>query len=138
MNYISKNMIYLQIKDQKYFYENHFAKKKNIYYYLKKFKEKKIHGIKLLKNSDFNFQNYNDFPIMVSKKKALVNYLFSNGIESKTIQYVDCHKIFKNYKTKKKLAEYENTILCLPNHKKITHKFIDHIVRNVHMFYKNN
>ena len=28
MNYISKNMIYLQIKDQKYFYENHFAKKK--------------------------------------------------------------------------------------------------------------
>ena len=46
-----------------------------------------------------NFQNYNDFPIVVKNKKSLVKYLFSKGIETKTIQYVDCQNIFK-YKRK--------------------------------------
>ena len=137
MNYISKNMIYLQIKNQNNFNENHLAKKMNNRYYSKKFRETKISEIKLFNNKDLNFQNYNDFPILVSKKKALVDYLFSKGIEPKTIQYVDCHKIFYNYKNKQKLVEYENKILCLPNHRKITHSYIDNVVRSIHMFYKN-
>jgi len=137
MNYLSRNMIYLQINEFKNFNINHAAKKNNNIYYQKIFKNKKIKNIKVLKNTDFNFQNYNDFPILVKKKKDLVNYLFSKGIETKTIQYVDCHKIFKTRRNHKILTEYENKIICLPNHKNITHKYIDYIVRCIDMFYKN-
>jgi len=138
MNYISKNMIYLQINDVENFNENHIAKKKNNAYYLKVFKNKKIANVQTLNNEDSNFQNYNDFPIFVTKKNDLVNYLFSKGVETKTIQYVDCQKIFKSYKNNNNSIGYENKIICLPNHKKITHKYINHVVSCVDMFYKNS
>jgi len=137
MNYISKNMIYFQINDVENFNINHIAKKNNNIYYTKVFKNKKIRDIKVLKNKDPNFQNYNDFPIFVNKKKYLVNYLFSKGIETKTIQYVDCQKIFKSYKNHKNSRNYENEIICLPNHKKITQKYINYVVSCIDMFYKN-
>jgi len=130
-------MIYFQINDVENFNINHIAKKNNNIYYTKVFKNKKIRDIKVLKNKDPNFQNYNDFPIFVNKKKYLVNYLFSKGIETKTIQYVDCQKIFKSYKNHKNSRNYENEIICLPNHKKITRKYINYVVSCIDMFYKN-
>ena len=67
---------------------------------------------------------------------ALVNYLFTKGIETKTVQYVDCQKIFKSKKSNE-LKNYENKILCLPNHKLISKKYIMFIVNNLEKFYKN-
>lgn len=138
MSKFSENMIYLQINDKKNFNENHDSKKRNNIYYSKMFKKNNIKDVKLIEIMDVNFQNFNDYPIIVNRKNELVNFLFSKGVETKTIQYVDCQKIFQKNEGNKKLREYENKVLCLPNHKKISYKYIEYIVRNIHMFYKNN
>ena len=62
-------------------------------------------------------------------------YLLDQDIETKAIQYVDCQKIFNN-QNKMKLYEYQDKILCLPNHSKITKKYIDLIVYKIYNFYK--
>jgi len=59
--------------------------------------------------------------------------LFSKGIETKVISYKDCQNLF-NIK-KKYLKLYEDQIICLPNHKKITKPYIDYIVNSIHQFY---
>lgn len=130
---IAKKLIFLQLNDKNNFNKNHISKKYNNIFYYKSLKKKKIKGVKLLKYEDPNFQNFNDFPIFVKNKKLLVKYLFSKGIETKTIQYVDCQKIFK-YK-KKNLKEFENRILCLPNHRLISKKYIEFIVNSLNEFY---
>ena len=126
-------MVFLQLNDKKNFNKNHLLKKYNNIFYYKTLKKKNIKGVRLLKYEDPNFQNYNDFPIVVKNKKSLVKYLFSKGIETKTIQYVDCQNIFK-YK-KENLTEFENKILCLPNHRFISKKYIEFIVDSLNEFY---
>ena len=66
----------------------------------------------------------------------LINYLFDNGIETKIIQYVDCHKIFRNSVGEKSNQDFENKIICLPNHKNIPEKYIKYIVRVISNFYQ--
>ena len=68
------------------------------------------------------------------------NFLLSRGIETRSYHYRNCEKIF--YK-KNKLAclnseKYENEIICLPNHNKISLKYMDYIVKMVSIFYLNN
>lgn len=130
-------MVFLQISNQDNFNFNHKKKRENNIFYFNTLKKKKIKGIKLLKYEDPNFQNFNDFPILVNKKKELVDYLFSKGIEIKTIQYLDCHKIFKNKKLSKRLDNYEDRVLCLPNHKSIKREYIEYIVKHLVKFYDN-
>lgn len=137
INNLSIKMIYLQLKDSKNFQKNHSAKKINNLYYQKIFSKEKIDGILLLKYEDANFQNFNDFPIVVKKKSKLVNFLFLKGIETKTIQYVDCQKIFKSA-INEKSKSYEDKILCLPNHRLITKKYIEYIVTCLKDFYEKN
>ena len=137
INNLSIKMIYLQLKDSKNFQRNHSAKKINNLYYQKIFSKEKIDGILLLKYEDANFQNFNDFPIVVKKKSKLVNFLFLKGIETKTIQYVDCQKIFKSA-INEKSKSYEDKILCLPNHRLITKKYIEYIVTCLKDFYEKN
>ena len=84
---------------------------------------------------DANFQNFNDFPIVVKKKNELVNFLFLKGIETKTVQYVDCQKIFKSA-INEKSKNYEDQILCLPNHRLISKKYIEYIVACLKDFYE--
>ena len=84
---------------------------------------------------DANFQNFNDFPIVVKKKNELVNFLFLKGIETKTVQYVDCQKIFKSANNEKS-ENYEDQILCLPNHRLISKKYIEYIVACLKDFYE--
>jgi len=137
MHVISKKMVFLQISNQDNFNYNHKKKRENNIFYFNTLKKKKIKGIKLLKYEDPNFQNFNDFPILVNKKKELVDYLFSKGIEIKTIQYLDCHKIFKKKKLSKRLDNYEDRVLCLPNHKSIKREYIEYIVKHLVKFYDN-
>ena len=135
INNLSIKMIYLQLNDIKNFNKNHLAKKNNNLYYQKIFSEEKIDGILLLKYVDANFQNFNDFPIVVKKKNELVNFLFLKGIETKTVQYVDCQKIFKSANNEKS-ENYEDQILCLPNHRLISKKYIEYIVACLKDFYE--
>ena len=117
---------------------NHSKKRDNNIFYYKILKKKKINGIELFKYEDSNFQNFNDFPIMVKDKTLLVEYLFSKGVETKTIQYVDCQNIFKSKTNIKNLKQYENQVLCLPNHRLISKKYIEYIVNLLNEFYKKN
>lgn len=132
---LSLKMIYLQLMDNTNFNKNHLSKKNNNIYYHKLLSQHKINGIELFKYEDASFQNYNDFPIVVEKKNNLVNFLFSKGIETKTIQYVDCQKFFK-YGANKNLKHFEDKILCFPNHRHIPKKYIEHIVKYLKEFYK--
>ena len=133
---LSKKMIYLQIKDKENFDKNHKKKKYNNILYHKTFTRLSIPGVELVNYEDSNFQNFNDFPIIVKHKGKLVNYLFSKGIETKSIQYVDCQKIFYNKKKCKKLSEYQDRVLCLPNHKEINKHYINYIVSCLANFYE--
>ena len=133
----SVNMIFYQLNDKISLDLNHKIRKENNIYYSKKFKQKKIKSLKFIEIKEQNFQNFNDFPIIVKNKKLLLHHLFSKGIETKDIQYVDCHKIFTG-KNIKQLDNFENKILCLPNHVKISQKYIDYIVNCIDMFYKNH
>ena len=131
---LSKKMIYLQLIDKDNFKNNHFQKRINNSYYYKILRKKNIKGIKLINFKEPSFQNFNDFPILVKKKKELVNYLFSKGIETKIIQYVDCQNIFLKKKTQN-LDYYENRVLCLPNHIGIKKEYIDYIIKHLTKFY---
>jgi|TARA_B110000211_G_scaffold192176_1_gene219332 dTDP-4-amino-4,6-dideoxygalactose transaminase len=135
INDLSIKMIWLQLKDIKNF--QYFEKQREMTnrYYFEKLKKKNINGIKLFELKTPSFQNYNGYPIIVKNKYKISNYLFSQGIETKTIHYVDCQKIFnKKFKGNKKFL-YQENILCLPNNRKITKDYVDLIVFKIAKFY---
>lgn len=132
---LTKKMIFLQLNDKKNFENNHKAKMENNIYYYKKIKKIKSDNVQLMKYIDPTFQNFNDFPIIVKKKEKLVKFLFEKGIETKTIQYLDCQKIFKS-KDSNINQKYEDKVLCLPNHKNIKKKYMDFVVKNLFKFYE--
>ena len=111
-------------------------KDKNIYYH-KELQKRKTKGIKLFPIKDFNFQNLVDFPILTKDKKNLNKFLLNHGIETRTVYYKNCNKIFNIEKKRSSTAEkFENEIICLPNHSKISKKYIDYIVDTISNFYK--
>ena len=134
INRISLNLIWLQLKDINYLTNLQKIKSKNNLLYYNELKNKKIKDLKLIKVNSPSFQNFNDFPIIVKRKKELSRYLFDRGIETKLIQYVDCQKIFKNTR-KNSVHVYENKILCLPNHIKINEKYIKFVTSSIANFY---
>jgi len=139
---LSKKLIFYQLTDYKKRNENHKKRKLNNIYYYNKLYKSKINGIKLITISDFNYQNFIDFPLLVKDRAKLNNFLLNNGIESRLYYYKNCEKIF-NKKIKSRCLnsqKYENEIICLPNSEKITLKYIDYIARIILIFYskKNN
>ena len=61
-----------------------------------------------------------------------------NGIETRLYYYKNCQKIFS--KTKPYCSnsqKFENEIICLPNGKKITFKYMDYIIDKISDFYLN-
>ena len=124
----------LQLSNKKEINFIHISRKKNNLYYEKIISLLKIKNIKLIKKREKNFQNFNEYPIILDNKKIkylLENYLFKKGIETKRIQYADCDKIFKN----ENFNNYEDRIICLPNHPKIKKKYIDYISLNIKNFF---
>jgi dTDP-4-amino-4,6-dideoxygalactose transaminase len=115
---------------------NHKLRKTKNIYYQQELQKKCIKGIKLLPIRDFNFQNLIDFPILVKDKKNLNKFLLNYGIETRTVYYRNCNKIFNIQKLQSSNAEkYENEIICLPNHRKISKEYIDCIVDAISNFY---
>lgn len=138
INSISKKMILFQLQNKKDIKLNHKIRKNNNLYYERSFKKSKNKNLRIIKIKDVNFQNFNDYPVILKNnriKKTLVNHLLSKGIETKAIQYSDCHKIFKE-KNRYNLENYENRIICLPNHIKIKKDYIDYIIYNIDNFFK--
>jgi len=132
----SKKLVYLQLQDIVSRNNNHKLRKTKNNYYMNKFKKKKIKHVQLLPIKDFNFQNFIDFPIIVKDKINLNKFLLKNGIETRTIYYRNCSKIFKTKNSFCTKAEkYENEIICLPNHTKINNKYIDYIIQIISKFY---
>ena len=126
----------MQLQDLKSRVLNHKIRKAKNIYYQYELQKKSIKGIKLLPIRDFNFQNLIDFPILVKDKTNLNKFLLNNGIETRTVYYRNCNKIFNIQKLQSPTAEkYENEIICLPNHRKITKKYIDYIIDTISNFY---
>ena len=138
INSLTVNMVYEQLQDFKSFLVNYKLRMSNNLYYEKLFTQCKIKNLEIIKIRNKTFQNFNEYPIIINDKNRLKNYLFDKGIETKMIQYVDCQKIFKNKNKKDKLDSFENKILCLPNHKNISKKYISYIVNNIKYFYNRN
>jgi len=133
---LSVLMINEQLKDKKHFTFSRKKRMKNNILYHHLFKKYKIIQVKTINLKVKSFQNFNEYPILVQNKDKLINYLFDNGIETKIIHYVDCHKIFRNSSREKSSQDFENKIICLPNHENIPEKYIKYIVRVIFHFYR--
>ncbi len=136
---ISKIVVYNQLLDTKSRTQNHFRRKTNNTYYTKLFEKLKIKNVKLLKIEDLNFQNFMDYPILVKNKDNLNNYLLSRGIETKQIFYHDCANIFlkKNHRSIRENSKYfANNIIGLPNHPKVSKKYMELILKEIKNFYE--
>ena len=133
---VSKKLVYLQLQDLESRNLNRkLRKSKNIYYY-SEFKKRKINNIKLLSIKDFNFQNFVDFPILAKDKANLNKFLLNQGIETRIIYYRNCNKIFNIQRLQSPIAQkYENEIICLPNHRKISKEYIKYIIDKISDFY---
>ena len=127
-----------QLSDNEYFLKTYNARMQNNLLYNRLFKKSRIKNLKFIEIKDKNFQNFNEYPIIVKDKDKLKNYLFEKGIETKFLQYIDCHKIFRHFNTSDKLNDYQKKILCLPNHIKISKKYIFYIVNCINSYYKKN
>ena len=138
INSLTVNMVYEQLRDFNSFLVNYKLRMSNNLYYEKLFNQCKIKNLEIIKIRNKTFQNFNEYPIIINDKNRLKDYLFDKGIETKMIQYVDCQKIFKNKNKKDTLDSFENKILCLPNHKNISKKYISYIVDNIKYFYNRN
>ena len=96
-------------------------------------------NIKLIKIKDFNYQNYIDYPILVKNKKKLNSFLLKKGFELRYIYYKNCELIFKKSNPICKNSKFfEEAMVCLPNHSKINHSYIDELIKNIDNFYKFN
>ena len=131
-------LTYLQLKDEesrkKIF---NLRKQKQIFYFDNITKIPKA-NYSLIKKNDKNFQNYLDFPILVKNKELLNKYLLNNGIEVRYKHYYNCEKLFKK-KTKCKNAEkYENELICLPIHSKISFVYMNFVINNLKNFFNKS
>lgn len=133
----SKKLIFKQLANFENRSNNHKIRKINNNYYNFKFKSFKSKKIKIINIYDFNYQNFMDYPLLVKDKKKLNNFLLNHGIESRSYHYRNCEKIFIKGKklSCKNSQNYEDEIICLPNHKGIKLEYIDYIVNTIADFY---
>lgn len=132
----SKKLIYLQLCNLTQRSKNHEKRKINNIYYFKKIKNFNSKNIELLNYNDVNFQNFLDFPLLFKTKNSIHNYLTHRGFELKKINYFDCSKLFDNKELFPYSNKYENELLCLPNHEKISFEYIDKLINEIKLFYK--
>ena len=135
----SKKLIFFQLINLKKRKDNFDVRKSNNIYYLKKLEKLNTNNLKLLNISDFNYQNFIDFPILVKNRLKLNLFLLSKGIETRIHYYKNCEKIFEQNKDLCVNSEkYENEIICLPNSEKISTTYMDYIVKMISIFYSQN
>ena len=132
----SKKLIYHQLVDKNQRKKNHSIRKRNNQYYYKQFKKLRINKVNLLKVVDFNFQNFLDFPILIKDRDELHNFLLSKGYDTKKVHYFDCSIMFK-FKNKFPISnKFQNEVLCLPNHDRISFNYIENLIKEIQKFYE--
>ena len=104
-------------------------------YYTKKLSKIKSNNLNFINIKDYNYQNFLDFPILVKDKHNLNNYLLKKGIEVRFKHYYNCQKLFGSKLHCINAEKFENELICLPNHPKITISYIDFIVNNIELYY---
>ena len=72
---LSKKLIFYQLIDYKTRNANHKKRKTKNYYYYNIFYKNKINEVKLINISDFNYQNFIDFPLLVKNRNKLNKFL---------------------------------------------------------------
>ena len=138
INNFTKKLIYYQLKDFKRRKKNHDIRKINNKYYYNKFRKLSSKNLFIFPIKDFNFQNYLEFPVLFKKKEKIHKYLMSKGFDLKKIHYFNCSKEFKNKYKCYNSERIEKEILCLPNHEKINNYYIDNLINEIKIFYKDN
>ena len=99
MPYLTKNILNEVFKTDKYNTSSEKRKNKIEQY---SHSLGNIKDIKILNISDPYFQNFLEFPIVVKNKEKLAEYLFDNGIETKSFYYKNCEELILNK------TEYKN------------------------------
>ena len=93
--------------------------------------------IKIIKIKDFNYQNFLDYPIITKKRDDLVNFLLSKGLETRFHFYSNCDDIIEILHSNNSI-NYENQLICLPSHPKISSKKIEEYCYYISEFYGSN
>lgn len=112
------------------------ARKKNNKIYQKYFENQK--NVKVLKINDFDYQNFLDYPIFVESRNDLVNYLLNRGLETRIHFYSNCEDVRGDLANNKNSQEFEDQIICLPSHSKISHNKIREYCSSISDFYGSN
>ena len=68
---------------------------------------------------------------MVKNKDSFNKYLLKKRIETRYKHYYDCEKLFKKNSKSTNANKYENELICLPLHEKVTFTYIDYVVKNI-------
>ena len=93
--------------------------------------------IKIIKIKDFNYQNFLDYPIITKKRDDLVKFLLSKGLETRFHFYSNCDDIIEILHSNNSI-NYENQLICLPSHPKISSKKIEEYCYYISEFYGSN
>ena len=97
-------------------------------------KIKKLKKIKLLPKTDFNFQNFLDYPILVDNKDKFVNFMFEKNIELRKFHYFNCEKLFTRKKICKNSEYYEKHLVCIPSHPLIKKEYLNYIIEKIYEY----
>ncbi len=134
----TKKLIYFQLKNSKQRKYNHKIRKINNKIYYSRFKRLNSKNIFIFPVNDFNFQNYLEFPALFKKKEKIYAYLMRKGFDLKKVHYFNCSSEFKSKSKCVNSDRIEKEVLCLPNHEKINKFYINHLIDEIKIFYKND
>ena len=75
---------------------------------------------------------------MVKNKELLNKHLLNNGIEVRYKHYYNCEKLFKKNTKCKNAEKYENELICLPIHSKISFVYMNFVINNLKNFFNKS
>ncbi len=138
MSELSKTLTYLQLKDIKRRKKLFNLRKIKHNYYVKKLSKIRSNNISFIRQDDKNYQNFLDLPLLVKNKDSFNKYLLKNGIETRYKHYYNCERLFKKSSRSINAKKYENELICLPLHERVTFSYIDYVVKNIERYIKAN
>ena len=110
------------------------VREKNFNILFKSIKSKKV---KLITPNSFSKHSFINFPILVDDKKRFRDFLFKNNYDSSRYFYRNCNelKIFRKYKKNcNNLKNFENNLVFLPIHHKVTKTYLKKLARLINTY----
>ncbi len=134
----TKKLIYFQLKDKIQRKYDHKIRKINNKLYYSGLKKLNSENIFIFTINNFNFQNYLEFPVLFKNKEKLYEHLMKKGFDLKKVHYFNCSSKFKSKSKCLNSDRVEKEVICLPNHEKINKFYINNLIDEIKIFYKNN